>query len=36
MIMISPYDKTYFTSFKKRTKELLEKYSKNSVIKFIM
>jgi hypothetical protein len=36
MIMISPYDTTYFTSFKKRTKELLENYSKNGVIKLIM
>jgi hypothetical protein len=29
MIMISPYDTTYFVNFKRRAKEVLDKYSKN-------
>ena len=35
MIMMSPYDKTYYTNFKKRTKQLLDGYSKKQAVKYI-
>lgn len=34
--MIAPCDTTYFQGFKRRTKELLDKYSRENVLKFIM
>lgn len=36
MIMIAPYDTTYYKGFKRKTKELRSNYNKDSTIKFIM